>query len=195
MHTQIIALLAAVALTAACASSPPPKPPSVDGKHRTPINGPAATRLLSIMATPVPEEVSDPPRQFTREPDPSLFVRLGRDGTVSRVIHVPFQYAGVIFRPTPEQRYRLRRLSTVASRVEVRGRTDSRGGTEANRMLAMQRAMSAKQYLIGLGMPAERIAVTYLSKGDPIGDESTKEGRAKNRRAEIEFFIAPEARS
>lgn len=192
MRSSIIVVLAALS---ACATVPAEQPPSVDGKHRVPINGPAAERLLQVMATPVPEEVTDPPREFTRQPDPDLFVRLGRDGTVSRVIHVPFQYAGRTFRPTPEQRYRLRRLSTVASRVEVRGRTDSIGGTEANRMLAMQRAMSAKQYLIGLGMPAERIAVTYLSKGDPVGNESTKEGRAKNRRAEIEFFIAPGSQS
>lgn len=194
MRTPIIAVLAALALSA-CGTTRT-KPPSVDGEHRTPVNGPAAIRLLEVMAEPVPEDVADdPPRKYTREPDPTQFVRLGRDGTVSRVIHVPFLYAGTVFRPSPEQRYRLRRLSTVAYRVEVRGRTDSRGSTEENRLIAMKRAMAAKQYLIGLGMPAEQIAITYLSKGDPVGDESTREGRALNRRAEIEFHISPDARS
>jgi len=189
----MITTLIAAALLASCATTRT-KPPSVSGKDRVPVNGPAATKLLEVMAAPIPEEViEDEPRTFTRQPDSDLFIELGRDGTVSREIHVQFLFAGNAFRPTPEQRYRMRRLSTVASRVDVRGRTDNVGPTHANRLLAMKRAMEAKMHLIEIGMPAERISIGYVAGGDHVGDERTKEGRAKNRRVEIEFFISPEA--
>ena len=70
-------------------------------------------------------------------------------------------------------------------RVEVGGHTDSSGSAELNRNLSQQRAESVRQYLIDRGVdPAQVTAVGY-GEDYPRDDNSTREGRANNRRVEL----------
>jgi outer membrane protein OmpA-like peptidoglycan-associated protein len=66
--------------------------------------------------------------------------------------------------------------------VEIIGHADAQGDPEANAKLALQRAESAKAYLVAKGVDPVRL--TTISKGasEPIADNSTAEGRAINRR-------------
>ena len=70
-------------------------------------------------------------------------------------------------------------------RVTVTGHTDNVGKPASNRDLSQRRADNIKQMLVNKGIPADRI--TAIGKGDtePIADNKTKQGRAKNRRIEI----------
>lgn len=70
--------------------------------------------------------------------------------------------------------------------VEIRGYTDNTGSYEGNINLSKRRADSVKEYLIGQHIASYRIHTQGLGPQEPIADNSTREGRAKNRR--IEFF-------
>jgi len=66
------------------------------------------------------------------------------------------------------------------------GFTDSIGTVEYNLGLSERRANAVKQYLVERGVPANRIYTEGKGKADPIATNSTPEGRAQNRRVEIE---------
>jgi outer membrane protein OmpA-like peptidoglycan-associated protein len=70
-------------------------------------------------------------------------------------------------------------------RFNVEGHTDSTGSVATNNELSLKRAMTVRDYLIEQGVPASSIDVAGLGFSAPIGDNSTAEGRARNRRVEI----------
>ena len=66
------------------------------------------------------------------------------------------------------------------------GHTDSIGTDAYNEKLAMRRAESVKAYLRGKGIDANRIYTEGKGEKQPVADNKTSAGRAKNRRVEIE---------
>ena len=67
----------------------------------------------------------------------------------------------------------------------VEGHTDTTGSAETNRTLSLARANSVRDYLATQGVEAERISVVGLGPDQPVADNSTSQGRARNRRVEI----------
>lgn len=70
---------------------------------------------------------------------------------------------------------------------EIAGYTDNTGDANANQQLSEKRANAVRNYLVQQGVPAERLAAVGYGEQDPIADNSTVEGRNKNRR--IEFNV------
>lgn len=70
--------------------------------------------------------------------------------------------------------------------VEIRGYTDNVGSPRANLRLSQRRADAVKAWLVKKGIAANRIVAKGYGQENPVGDNSTPEGRQKNRR--IEFF-------
>ena len=66
------------------------------------------------------------------------------------------------------------------------GHTDSIGGDAYNDKLSVKRAESIKSYLTSKGVEANRVYTEGKGKKQPVADNKTAEGRAKNRRVEIE---------
>ncbi|MEO5687166.1 MAG: outer membrane protein OmpA [Burkholderiaceae bacterium] len=66
------------------------------------------------------------------------------------------------------------------------GHTDSIGGDAYNDKLSVRRAESIKTYLTSKGLEANRVYTEGKGKKQPVADNKTAEGRAKNRRVEIE---------
>ena len=71
--------------------------------------------------------------------------------------------------------------------VEVQGHTDNTGKAELNKTLSQKRAEAVMNYLIGKGVPAERLSAVGYGPDVPIADNKTKAGRAKNRRVEFKI--------
>jgi OOP family OmpA-OmpF porin len=66
------------------------------------------------------------------------------------------------------------------------GHTDSIGSDAYNLKLSVRRAEAVKAYLVSKGIEPNRIYTEGKGKAQPIADNRTAEGRAKNRRVEIE---------
>ena len=66
------------------------------------------------------------------------------------------------------------------------GHTDSVGGDAYNQKLSVKRAEAVKAYLVSKGIETNRVYTEGKGEAQPVADNKTKEGRAKNRRVEIE---------
>lgn len=69
--------------------------------------------------------------------------------------------------------------------VTVEGHADERGSLEYNQALGMRRAESAKQYLVSLGLEADRMRTVSYGEERPLVDESNEQAWSMNRRAEF----------
>ena len=70
-------------------------------------------------------------------------------------------------------------------RVSIVGHTDSTGSDSVNNPLSLERAHSVRDYLAARGVAATRIETSGRGEREPIADNNTDAGRAKNRRVEI----------
>jgi len=75
--------------------------------------------------------------------------------------------------------------------VRIIGYTDSTGTDAVNDPLSVRRAASTRDYLTARGVAINRIAIDGRGSREPVADNSTPAGRAKNRRVEI--FVAEPA--
>lgn len=66
------------------------------------------------------------------------------------------------------------------------GHTDSVGSDAYNQKLSARRAEAVKAYLVSKGIEKNRVYTEGKGEKQPVADNKTKEGRAKNRRVEIE---------
>jgi OOP family OmpA-OmpF porin len=93
----------------------------------------------------------------------------------------------------PEGRARLDDLVSKMGGINLEvviaiGHTDSIGSAAYNQKLSVRRAESVKAYLVSKGIPANRIYTEGKGESQPVASNKTKEGRAKNRRVEIEVI-------
>ena len=72
--------------------------------------------------------------------------------------------------------------------VRIVGHTDNTGTDAINNPLSVNRAQSARDYLVSRGVAASRISIDGRGSREPIADNSTEAGRARNRR--IDIFLA-----
>ncbi|MCQ2054751.1 MAG: OmpA family protein [Fibrobacter sp.] len=69
--------------------------------------------------------------------------------------------------------------------VSIEGNTDNTGSEEHNMKLSQQRADNVMNFLVEQGIDAGRLTAKGLGMSMPIADNSTKEGRQKNRRVDL----------
>ena len=76
-------------------------------------------------------------------------------------------------------------LKIPSANLEVQGHTDNTGSEQKNLKLSQDRAQSVVDFLVKKGVPESRLRAVGYGPEMPIADNSTKEGRAKNRRVEL----------
>jgi len=109
-------------------------------------------------------------------------------GLVSEIGGV--QFATATANLNPPARETLARFSGIVAsypelRFTIEGHTDNVGSDATNSELSLRRALSVRDYLIGLGVAASRIDVDGYGPSRPVADNTTADGRARNRRVEI----------
>jgi len=70
-------------------------------------------------------------------------------------------------------------------KVGIYGHTDNVGDASKNQELSLQRANAVKNYLTSKGLVNSRIEVKGLGQNEPIADNASEAGKAKNRRVQI----------
>jgi len=66
--------------------------------------------------------------------------------------------------------------------IEIQGHTDNVGGEQYNLTLGEKRAAAVRRYLSTKGVPLHRMSVISYGESEPMADNSTRDGRAQNRR-------------
>lgn len=91
----------------------------------------------------------------------------------------------------PEGKAKLDELAAQANALKLEvilavGHTDRIGSEAYNQRLSERRAAAVKNYLVSQGVDANRVYTEGKGEKQPVADNKTDEGRAKNRRVEIE---------
>ncbi len=71
------------------------------------------------------------------------------------------------------------------ARIRVAGHTDATGPDAYNQLLSERRALSVADYLKSAGISAGRVGVKGYGESQPVADNGTRDGRAQNRRVEL----------
>lgn len=74
------------------------------------------------------------------------------------------------------------------ARVQVVGHTDDVGSRQANLALSHARAEAVCEHLAGLGVPRANLAVLGKGPDEPVADNATEDGRARNRRIQFQVL-------
>lgn len=91
----------------------------------------------------------------------------------------------------PEGKSKLDQLAAQLGGINLEviiavGHTDSVGTDAYNQKLSVRRADAVKAYLVNKGVESNRVYTEGKGEKQPVADNKTAEGRAKNRRVEIE---------
>lgn len=117
-----------------------------------------------------------------------LAEQLAKTGSVA-LQGITFDTAKAIIKP--ESKAVLDQIGTLlkndaALRLEIQGHTDNVGAPTANLTLSQQRAEAVKKYLVDThAIAAARLTTAGFGDTKPVADNTTDEGRAKNRRVEL----------
>lgn len=185
----LLGLALATPLLGACAASasfkaggeepkapPPPPPPPPPTAEPAPAPAPAAST-----PTPTPTPATDPAAKPVLKKD-----RLEIPG------QIVFESGSAVLKPESEAALdQLKQYLDETPRVtklRIEGHTDNVGQPAANETLSGQRALAIKLALVAKGVAKERLMAVGFGQSKPIADNTTEEGKAKNRRTE--FHVA-----
>lgn len=73
-------------------------------------------------------------------------------------------------------------------KIALEGHTDNNGTEAYNMRLSKNRVEAVKNFLVANGVDASRIKISHYGESKPIADNKTEEGRAKNRRVNMEIL-------
>ena len=180
MSVMAIALVVAVATITGCSRQTPPPAPPPPAPPPPPVVQP--TPPPPPPPQPKPQPPTPPPAPLTEE---QIYQKTPLDQLSSQLSEVLFDYDQFTVRE--DQRAALqknadwmRKWST--SRVQVEGHADARGTNEYNLALGERRANAVRDYMVGLGITADRITIISRGEESPVCTEETDACHARNRR-------------
>jgi OOP family OmpA-OmpF porin len=173
MTNRLLVLLVGLAIAAGCATEP-----------EKPAPQPAPAPKPAPPPEPKPRAVEEAPKPAPEKPKPVA-------EKVTFAADVLFDFDKTVIKP--EGKSKLDDISSKTKGVNLEvviaiGHADSVGSDAYNQRLSVRRAESVKAYLVSKGLEANRVYTEGKGEKQPIADNKTKEGRAKNRRVEIEVI-------
>ncbi len=128
----------------------------------------------------------DPADDMNWPPKPQLKVEVGKAIVLEGIV---FKSGKSTIEPQSED-ILMKAFNTLKDNpeisVEIRGYTDNVGKIAANKKLSQRRADAVRSWLVKQGIDSTRIVAKGYGPDNPISDNATAAGRAKNRR--IEFY-------
>lgn len=104
----------------------------------------------------------------------------------SLIFRVSQGFAKTDFKPSNELQAQMLKAAREAKHIEIRGRTDADHDNVIDRDIAMLRALRARRFLLNNGISPYKIKWSYIAAGGYVANNRTPQGKAKNRRVEIE---------
>jgi len=109
-------------------------------------------------------------------------------GLVSRMPDVLFALNKATLRP--DAKIKLAKVAGIVMaypdlKLEIDGYTDSTGTVQYNEQLSQQRAATVRDFLVSQGVQVNNVAARGFGESNPIGSNSTAQGRQMNRRVEL----------
>ncbi len=109
-------------------------------------------------------------------------------GLVSRMPDVLFALNKATLRP--DAKIKLAKVAGIIAaypdlKLEIDGYTDSTGTVQYNERLSQERAATVRDFLASQGVPANNVVARGFGESNPIGSNSTAQGRQLNRRVEL----------
>ena len=177
MINKVWLLLVAFAFAAGCATEPAQPEPK-------PAPPPAPKPAPPPAPKPAPAPAAEKPKPAPEKPKPVA-------EKVTFAADVLFDFDKSVIKP--EGRSKLDDISAKAKGVNLEvviaiGHADSIGSDAYNQRLSVRRAESVKAYLVSKGIEANRVYTEGKGEKQPVADNKTRDGRAKNRRVEIEVI-------
>jgi len=138
---------------------------------------------------PAPMAAPVPPPAVVPTPPPPVVVPAPVSEKVTFAADTFFDFDKYVLKP--EAMAKLDDLVSKTKGVNLEviiavGHTDSIGTEEYNQKLSVRRSEAVKAYLVGKGIEKNRVYTEGKGELQPVADNKTAEGRAKNRRVEIE---------
>ena len=174
MIKNLFAILVAAAFAAACATTEEPKPAPPPAPAPKPAPAPE----------PKPAPPPPAPKPAPEKPKPVA-------EKVTFAADVLFDFDRAVIKS--EGMSKLDDLSNKMRGINLEvviaiGHADSIGSDAYNQRLSMRRAESVKAYFASKGVEANRVYTEGKGEKQPVADNKTRDGRAKNRRTEIEVI-------
>jgi OmpA-OmpF porin, OOP family len=179
MIKKVWLVLIALAFAAGCATEPPkpepkPAPPPAPKPAPPPEPKPA----------PAPAPEAPKPAPAPEKPKPVA-------EKVTFAADVLFDFDKAVIKP--EGKSKLDDISNKVRGVNLEvviaiGHADSVGSDAYNQRLSIRRAESVKAYMVSKGIEPNRVYTEGKGEKQPVADNKTRDGRAKNRRVEIEVI-------
>jgi OOP family OmpA-OmpF porin len=139
--------------------------------------------LAPVVAQEQPKPVvTPPPVESPKAPEPTI-VKVNYNADAF------FDFDKSVLKP--EGRAKLDDLASKVKGINLEviiavGHTDSIGSDAYNQRLSVRRAEAVKAYLASKGIERNRIYTEGKGEKQPVADNRTRDGRAKNRRVEVE---------
>jgi OOP family OmpA-OmpF porin len=176
MINKVWMLLVALALAAGCATepaTPEPTPAPPPSPKPAPPPPPAPRAPEPAKPKPAPEKPKPVAEKVTFAAD------------------VLFDFDKSVIKP--EGKSKLDDISNKVRGINLEvviaiGHADSIGSDAYNQRLSVRRAESVKAYLVSKGIESNRVYTEGKGEKQPVADNKTRDGRAKNRRVEIEVI-------
>jgi len=182
MMKKVWLLVAALAFAAGCATEPPKPEPK-------PAPPPAPTPPPPPPPKPAPPPPAPAPAPEKPKPEPEKPKPVAEKVTFAADVLFDFDKAVI----KPEGKSKLDDISNKVKGINLEvviaiGHADSTGSDAYNQRLSVRRAESVKAYLVSRGIEANRVYTEGKGEKQPVADNKTRDGRAKNRRVELEVI-------
>jgi OOP family OmpA-OmpF porin len=178
MMKKVWLLLVALAFAAGCATEPPKPEPK-----------PAPPPAPKPAPPPEPKPAPPPPAPEKPKPEPEKPKPVAEKVTFAADVLFDFDKAVI----KPEGKSKLDDIGNKVRGINLEvviaiGHADSIGSDAYNQRLSVRRAESVKAYLVSKGVEPNRVYTEGKGEKQPVADNKTRDGRAKNRRVEIEVI-------